>query len=689
MPPSNRTQWQRPTRAARALVWAPGAIAVLCAWAASAGAVPGRVLSPESTTTIRRLLWPDDLGSDLGQGWRVGDLTVTSDRAVWHLLGPKRNGRALHGALVLRAPGLGRALESAHFSILIQGPVPWKIRVALTTRIQRNDRRNPWTGGAAREPQTHLRSRTPWRPSLLLMIGLLGLALLTLLSLPTMLRATTLPRRDWLLVSVVVVAAWTLRSPCARFMPAHVNAHAYETVQEVKQPLGDDYLAYGNAYQAFFKVVSPGSVVAERLVYEANAALGALSAALLFLTLLLLTRDVRIAFAAALLLAVLPSHVRLSASESRFVLAGFLTLYSVVMTVLYVRRGGFTPALAAGLAWAITTQARPELFLLLLGVPLLYWAVPDRRGRPFGLPVALAGLLFVLVSGEWLLLTAQRLTAGGNATSGLAPWQMLNVPGMLGLGSARAPAAVWFDGRFTPTWLPLLSAVGLVALLVKRRTGTALALLVLAWAGTAAGLSFQHGANNMRLQLVGQPFGIALCAVGLVAVASLARDSRHRLLDVALCCLAAGATLWSHGELVRHVYTPQREYLFVKRTIPRLPDDCRIFYPTSSTKHPSHQPTYLSDEAGRNHYWEPVAPPGRPTLGVRGHCRLWYRPTACYTVDGLRPADIQKGLQRGCAATEQRLRLRPVQVRRIRAAPYHIERYGRKELEIGFYEILP
>ena len=47
------------------------------------------------------------------------------------------------------------------------------------------------------------------------------------------------------------------------------------------------------------------------------------------------------------------------------------------------------------------------------------------------------------------------------------------------------------------------------------------------------------------------------------------------------------------------------------------------------------------------------------------------------------------GLQRHCHDAEARLRLAPLRVTRLRADPYHIERYGRPELEVGFFRILP
>lgn len=644
------------------------------------------MLSPRSTVLIRRLVLPHDLGAPLGQGWRLGDLSVTADRAVWHLVGPPHAGRPASGALVLLAPSRDRDLHSAHFSIQFHGSIPLDIRLHLLSRIRHNDRQNPWKRRAAQEPPTQVATRLPWRPTTILAVALIALLLLIGLSVVPLVRLLRLGRWWWLAVAALVLAGWVLRSPLGVFMPAHVNAHAYETHQEVKQPVGDGYLAYGNGYRALFLVIHPSGEVSERAVYETNAVVGALSPAVLFLLVLLLARDPRPALAAAVILAILPAHLRLSASESRFVLAGLLALGGATLVVLAQRTRRAIPALAAALAWAVAVQVRPEVALLLLAIPLLVHAA---EGRWPPLWPTLAGLvIFAALCGEWLWLVAHHRTTGG-AAGDVSLARMVDLGAAFGLGTQGSPGAVWFDGRFTPWWLPVCAGAGLVALGVRRRWTEGLAWLALAWLGMAAGLAFHHGANNLRLQLLAQPFWAALAGVGLVAVASLARAQRTRLLDGALVCLVAGATLWSHGPLVTHAYTPQREYLFVKRTLPRLPSDCRIFYPTSHTKHPGRQPSYLSDESGRNHYWEPVASVGDRTLGTVGLCRLWYRPSACFTVNGLPPGEVADGMQRGCHEAEQRLRLRPLHTRRLPADPHHIERYGRKALEIGFFEVLP
>lgn len=661
------------------------ALGILVCGATGAHAGPGDVLSPRSTVLIRRLLQPHDLGAPLGQGWRLGDLSVTADRAVWHLLGPRHAGRPTRGALVLLAPSRERELHSAHFSIQFHGSIPLDIRLRLLSRIRHNDRQNPWKRQAKQEPPTQLGTRLPWRPTTILVVSLLALLLLTGLSVVPLVRLGRLGRSWWLVVAVLVLAGWVLRSPLGVFMPAHVNAHAYETHQELKQPVGDGYLAYGNGYRALFVVIHPSGEVSERFVYETNAVLGALSPAVLFLLVLLLARDPRPALAAAVILAILPAHVRLSASESRFVLAGLLALGGATLLVLAQRTRRTMPALAAALAWAVAVQVRPEVALLVLAIPLLVHAA---EGRWPPLWPTLAGLLiFAVLCGEWLWLLAHHRTTSG-AASDVSLARMLDLGAAVGLGTGQSPGAVWFDGRFTPGWLPLCAGVGLIVLGLRRRWTQCLALLALAWLGMATGLAFQHGANNLRLQLLAQPFWAALAGIGLAAVASFARAQHTRLLDGALLCLLAGATLWSHGPLATHAYTPQREYLFVKNTLPRLPGDCRIFYPTSRTKHPGRPPSYLSDESGRNHYWEPVALVRDRTLGTPGLCRLWYRPSACFTVNELPPGEVADGMQRGCREAEQRLRLRPLHTRRLPADPYHVERYGRKSLEIGFFEIL-
>ena len=153
---------------------------------------------------------------------------------------------------------------------------------------------------------------------------------------------------------------------------------------------------------------------------EVNAVIGALSVGMLFLLVLLLTGHSGAAFIAAAILALLPSHLRLSASESRFVLAALMSLWAAAMTVLYARSGRLAPGFGAAIAWAFAGQVRPEMYLLAMGIPFLALAPVNRQAHLLRTPTLLAGLLLAALVAEPVLQAFQRVTSGEGPTEAIS-----------------------------------------------------------------------------------------------------------------------------------------------------------------------------------------------------------------------------------------------------------------------------
>lgn len=276
----------------------------------------------------------------------------------------------------------------------------------------------------------------------------------------------------------------------------------------------------------------------------------------------------RAGWAAGLFLALLPTHIGVSATETMHVPTLTLALLSVLAAGSFARGGdagvGLVAALAAGLAVHIRPDALPFLV-----VPVL-WALvgcgdaapePSSVERPVFTRVVRVALPALALA--WLV--GLRLESLGRTPGGVTelPGPEVLLPHLGEPVASRGFQLFWHAG-FTPPVAWGLAIVGIAALLRGRRF-VLLALLVL-WAVVTT-MPFAAKViplvDAVRLQLGGQAPWVALAAIGVAALPRWA-------LPVAL--------LGFLPYLPVRPWVQTQEWQFLRATVPDIPADVRVQY---------------------------------------------------------------------------------------------------------------
>lgn len=702
--------------------------------------------------------------------WRIGPLEVDPTQARFTLrnqLCSTRKSSARHeptehrtGALLLVHPGPGqscaqgsfRCLHSAHFFARITGPVPLSIRKRLLGLVERNDRRlvsNPWreaqrmgpdgprTGDSVPghwrgSPGYGLRTDRPmlpirpttWlaRPAVVLEWIIVFWFLFGLLALPRIVKISDMTRTDGLLLLAVTAVAIATRLWGAQFLPAGPNAHAYETIEELSRTAPHGFFWYGNGFWAFFDLIrylaghnGPVTTADLTLLSRTNEVLGALTVPALYLTARTLRLDRTAALAGAVILAVLPGHVRLSASESRFVLATAATVWSMALTASAVRNKSLISGAAALAGWILASQTRPEMIAVPLVVAPAAVVMAGGMKALWRPRILAAAGLFAALLFPWLSWVVHRALQGDGPVQ-MVTWHCVFHLRWAYLGTSdNVPAVTWFDGRFTPKILVAATLFGLMAAPWVHRTKQALFWSTGALAGLAAGACFRQEFNSIRLQLVAQPFLAVLAGMGVSGLAAtivrvamprrLADQTRNQpalrlrleqTLGV-IGSLAIGLLVW-HGEkiIIRTITAPQAEFLFLESVLPSIPPRCEILYPKGPGIYHTYQPFFLSDAPKIRQRWVQIESWKSAELDPTRPCKLWYRPVACYAggQEG-RPVEAKPKsrvavarahlMRHPCSDLESRLILHPYRTTLVSAVSSWGESYPGRLLEIGFF----
>jgi len=581
----------------------------------------------------------------------------------------------------------------------------------------------PGYGLPTDRPMLPIRRATwPARPAVVLEWIIVAWLLFSLLALPRIVKISDMTRTDWILLATVTAVALATRLWWARFLPAGPNAHAYETIEELSRTAPHGFFWYGNGFWAFFDLIrhlagrtGPVTAADLTLLARTNEVLGAVTVPALYLAARTMRLDRTTALAGAVILAVLPGHVRISASESRFVLATATTVWSMALTANAVRNKSLVSGAAALAGWLLASQTRPEVIAVaLVVVPALVVMVGGTRAllRPWAL--AAFGLFAIMVF-AWLSWVAHRAIQGDGPAQ-MVTWRCVFHLRWAYLGtSGNVPAVTWFDGRFTPRILVAATLFGLLAAPWLHRTKQALFWSTGALAGMAAGACFRQEFNSIRLQLVAQPFlaivagmgvsGLAATTVRLAMPRRLADQTRNRpairlRLEQALSVvgsLAMGLLVWHGGKtIIRTVTAPQAEFLFLESVLPSIPPRCEILYPKGPGIYHTYQPFFLSDAPKIRQRWVQIESWKNAELDPTRPCKLWYRPVACYAggQEG-RPVEAKPKsrvavarahrMRPACSDLESRLILHPYRTALVEALSSWGESYPGRRLEIGFF----
>lgn len=479
---------------------------------------------------VLRLLQPYRDEGPVGAATLVG-IAIERDRIVLHLQDPAKQG----ADLVLRplpSPG-------AHAFAIEQPPAPTpdltRAQDLLREAVTAHD------DGSFFATVPAIAGEVPPSPLRLLLLRLGCGALWLLVGLAVFVQLARRPRWRWLVLLLTWVLAMQARDSVP-FWLLHANQHAFEDaavaldVPEAQLSTSRALDEYGAGWLVLQRAVVPVFGATWHGLARSSAAIGGLAVALTLEAALVAGASLPWALLGTLVFALAPIAVRVGHSESVLVLAQLLMAVVALLAaggqrldrlglqaaVLLLALGHpLGPAYAVGaalLAWALLPPvppppAGPERFLLLpdgtlagqLGSKL------TRKMQALHLLPAL-GLLATLVVGVGIQLAGNAaLLKNRTAAVDQAlpwptnPWQFL----------------LWLD----PAWAPI-------------------AFLVVAVLGTWGWLRFRRDVVRAETwRALALPLGaLAICAVGLVVVASVSDGLRYQApLAPALVLLAAFA----------------------------------------------------------------------------------------------------------------------------------------------------
>ncbi len=401
---------------------------------------------------------------------------------------------------------------------------------------------------------------------------------------------------------------------------------------------------YGPGYDEWMALPARlGGAHAERAIFVANAAFGALSAAFGFAVARLATGSRGLAWLTLAWLALDPVGARLAGSESYFTILTTLAwgaTLAITLATFGPPRGRRLAVVAAALLVAAAARVHPVGWAPLAGLAFIPLT------RPRGDAVKLA------------VTTALGVAVGVGLLAGAAMWGVLRGP--IGEAWARASSL-----RTDATGARLALVAGLALLVASRGRRAALSapLLVLGWAWLTFRLETDDAlVAGAYLRLAAPP----LVACGLALATT--RLARRALVIGSVACGA----WWFPGDAAR-ARAPSTDALETTRALTwreRLdPDDDVCFVARAS----------------RAVFALPLGPPwahGTPLDPSRSWstagCTHYYRPALCSTTDA----------GRTCEEVEAALRLEPLEVVALPARPsLPWLAYRGPSVEIGLYRI--
>ena len=649
---------------------------LLCALPAPLRAEAPRVLRAGSEQAVLDWLKPLAEDAPIAPGWLLRDIRLdphqvrlraeaTAGKAeTWLTLGaPTADPLEIPlGDVALRcAPDTPREVCSAAANTLNQAhsvPFPWQAATRTLT---------PGWSALKASPATAAARVT-------LLIAWILLAFATMRLLRRRWQALQPPR--WLpgTLAVVTLLGLGVRLWLSPRTFLHELYHIRETTAFL---FGPSEFANGETLPALVNAVDALTGGAEQALFWTNLALATLTVpAATLCDLALFGRPLR-ALAAGLLVALLPLHVRFSASEELWIAGVLLSLWSLALWLDWLKRAERLSLLGATLATALAMQARPELLLL---------------------PAAHALLtLCVLPPARWLpLLRDRRLYAGLLGVAALC-W---HVPFDLQFRAGDLPHVVLptlaglrlqhhvLDSRVTS-----LASLGLLALGLAwglRHAPRAYLWLVLtsqAWVLLALSMFAPAGAFVLRAQL----WPAVLLCLAMAGSAELVAAWWHPRWVLAALALTAGVQLGARTAFLTGLGTQQQEWQFLLDALPRLPEHARVLavadpkaldgFPADLLARKGHTFEVLDlAQVDRTGQWP------RPAADL-----LFYQGMFCWFAWQPR-APAPAGLQPACRNALAHYRAAPVRLRRlpgpVSSAPEHAA-VGATGFAVGFFHLAP
>lgn len=498
-------------------------------------------------------------------------------------------------------------------------------------------------------------------------------------------------RREWRaappapLAVALLAAVWAAGLALRLLLSPHTFLHEYYHIAETISGhlTGSIVPAYGHTGPVLFRVVAavvgrPSDVA---VIFVTNAVLASLAIPAVALLDLALLRSWPRALCAAVLLAVLPLHLRFSAAEDLFVTALSFGLWAAALFALALRTRRLVDLLCAALALALAMQTRPEMLFFPAVLVVLVLATAPRQWRMlFAWPTLLA--LGVLAA----LLVPRLIELHGVLTSSPSP------PAALPSLQHFLATLVLLDPAVTPPlyWLLLLGGLAWGA---WRAPGVIAWVVAVFFGYTLFSMSmFDNPPYRLRAQLLPTSFTV-LAAAG-IAPAWLALWRRRRRLGVlsgGLALLAVATLLVASGRgFVTELRDQQLEWAFLERSVPQLPEQGTLLAAVQvGGRNLDAFPDVLLARAQKRYALVDVRQAARGEVAwpqADGEL-LFYQGMFCYFAFFEEPPP--EPMTEFCRAVHERYVAEPLLVEELDVPGFSLLRYADPPYRIGFFRLRP
>lgn len=508
------------------------------------------------------------------------------------------------------------------------------------------------------------------------LLAFLGMAFLQLPALIAALRGVD--RRVLFVLALLIGADLAILKP---LLPHNIwhEQHAVSLVVQVEtgRAEGGFDVLHGPVYSTLMKALyrlSGGRLS----IFSINHGIACVSVLLLFCLAWLATAEAGLALAAAALLLLLPTHLRLSATEDMHILVEFFSTASLVFFLLYARTRRVLAFAAGELCLFLLMHLRSEMMLLapVFGTALFVSAGRDLRRQITREPRLWAAGLPALAL--CLPRVFEILRMGDPRIHQFLP------PERVGTYFSRlGPAGLntFFDPEFTPVLYVVLFAAGLLGLLIRHRRE--FLFLNVYWLVATYFYSTHLSCLSLRVRtaMASQFILVLIAAFGFHWLVRTLAPGR-RTAASALLTLSLLFVPFRYRDFLRTLYTRQEEYLFLRDIAQRIPSGAGVFYLSQEDDAELIQdrryPQELMDAVAYVARKEIAFSGLRPALrrDHRPHSNpsplFYYKGIACYTLPyttSMRkppPEAHDPGFVNPlCRQVEERFRLVPVAERRV------------------------
>ena len=530
-------------------------------------------------------------------------------------------------------------------------------------------------GGGSLSPPSHY---------VLLALSFLLLLLGTLHVLYREAALTPPPSSAVLALVLIWVAALALRLWLSPRTFLHEYYHIAETVPAYLS--GEVTPGYGKTGPALFRLVGRVWGVTDdmRVIFLTNAVVSSLAVPAAAMLVLAVLRSWPQALCAAVLLAVLPEHLRFSAAEDLFVQAVAFGMWSLALFALYQRTRRLEDALLGALAVSLATQARPEMVFFPAVVVLFLLCIEPRAWRQlFAWRTLLAGALLAV------LLVPHALDVLRSIHEARSPAP--RVPSL----RRYLQTLVLLQPQVTPILYPLMTIAG-AAWAALRRPGWLLWIVAVYVGYTVFALSiFDNPPWHLRAQNLPTSF-LVLLAAGAVPVWMRLWGTRRRagaIVGAGLLAACAVAMVIAWRGFVGELKDQQLEWAFLERSVPQLPEQATLVAAIEAGGHNLDAfPEFLLKRSGKRYALVDVRRAARGELEwppADGEL-LFYQGMFCYFAFDDEPAPDP--MTRDCRAVHEHYVAEPLLVEDLDTEGYSALRYahgGRGVYRIGFYRLTP